>query len=88
MAAHSSILAWKIPWTEEPGGVTVRQIAESDTAEHTAQQQRCSLQSVLVLPCLCVEDKVMLFPKKKSHYTSTSTVMALHFALRADVSRF
>ena len=21
MAAHSSILAWRIPWTEEPGGV-------------------------------------------------------------------
>ena len=21
MAAHSSILAWEIPWTEEPGGV-------------------------------------------------------------------
>ena len=21
MAIHSSILAWKIPWTEEPGGV-------------------------------------------------------------------
>ena len=20
MVAHSSILAWKIPWTEEPGG--------------------------------------------------------------------
>ena len=20
MATHSSILAWKIPWTEEPGG--------------------------------------------------------------------
>ena len=20
-AAHSSILAWRIPWTEEPGGV-------------------------------------------------------------------
>ena len=20
MAAHSSILAWEIPWTEEPGG--------------------------------------------------------------------
>ena len=20
-AAHSSILAWKIPWTEEPGGL-------------------------------------------------------------------
>ena len=22
MATHSSILAWEIPWTEEPGGVT------------------------------------------------------------------
>ena len=21
MAAHSSILAWRIPWTEEPGGL-------------------------------------------------------------------
>ena len=21
MATHSSILAWSIPWTEEPGGV-------------------------------------------------------------------
>ena len=28
MTAHSSILAWRIPWTEEPGGV-----AESDTTE-------------------------------------------------------
>ena len=28
MATHSSILVWKIPWTEEPGGV-----AESDTTE-------------------------------------------------------
>ena len=21
LATHSSILAWKIPWTEEPGGI-------------------------------------------------------------------
>ena len=28
MAAHSSSLAWKIPWTEEPGGL---QSTESDT---------------------------------------------------------
>ena len=21
MAAHSNILAWRIPWTEEPGGL-------------------------------------------------------------------
>ena len=29
MATHSSILAWKIPWTEEPGGLTVHGIAKS-----------------------------------------------------------
>ena len=29
MATHSSVLAWKIPWTEEPGGL--RGVAESRT---------------------------------------------------------
>ena len=32
MATHSSILAWEIPWTKEPGGV-VHGIAESDMTE-------------------------------------------------------
>ena len=31
MATHSSILAWKIPWTEEPGGL----VKESDMTEAT-----------------------------------------------------
>ena len=31
MAAHSSIPAWGIPWTEEPGGAAVHMVAkESD----------------------------------------------------------
>ena len=31
MATHSSILAWKIPWTEEPGGLqSMGVIQESD----------------------------------------------------------
>ena len=29
MAIHSSILAWKIPWTEEPGGATVHGVTKS-----------------------------------------------------------
>ena len=29
MAIHSSILAWKIPWTEGPGGFTVHRVAKS-----------------------------------------------------------
>ena len=30
MAAHSSILAWRIPWTEEPGGLQSMWSQESD----------------------------------------------------------
>ena len=32
---HSSILAWKIPWTEEPGGYSPYCHKEVDTAEVT-----------------------------------------------------
>ena len=31
MSIHSSILAWKIPWTEEPGGLQSMGSKESDT---------------------------------------------------------
>ena len=33
MAAHSSILAWRIPWTEEPGGYSPWGCKKSDTTE-------------------------------------------------------
>ena len=33
MATHSSILAWRIPWTEEPGGLQSGGRKESDTTE-------------------------------------------------------
>ena len=34
MATHPSILAWKIPWTEEPDGLhTIHGVSESDTIE-------------------------------------------------------
>ena len=34
MATHSSILAWRIPWTEEPGGLhSPRSCKESDGTE-------------------------------------------------------
>ena len=35
MATHSSVLAWKIPWTEEPGGYRPGSCEESDTTEGT-----------------------------------------------------
>ena len=33
MATHSSILAWRIPWTEEPGGLQPTGSQELDTTE-------------------------------------------------------
>ena len=34
MVIHSSVLAWRIPWTEEPGGLQFR-VAELDPTEVT-----------------------------------------------------
>ena len=31
MATHSSVLAWRIPQTEEPGGLQSMRLKESDT---------------------------------------------------------
>ena len=31
MVTHSSFLAWRIPWTEEPVGATVHGVAKSQT---------------------------------------------------------
>ena len=33
MATHSSILAWEIPWTEEPGRLQSTECKESDTTD-------------------------------------------------------
>ena len=45
MATHSSILAWRIPWTEKPGGLQamgsqrVRHDRVTDTHTHTHTQR-------------------------------------------------
>ena len=33
MATHSSIVAWRIPWTEEPGGLQSMGCKELETTE-------------------------------------------------------
>ena len=40
MAAHSSVLAWRIPGTAEPDGLPSVGRTESDTTEATQQQQQ------------------------------------------------
>ena len=38
MAIHSSIFAWRIPWTEEAGGLLSMGFKESDATEHSCVQ--------------------------------------------------
>ena len=40
MAAHSSVLAWKIPWTEEPGGLQSTGSPRVGHDKVTQQQQQ------------------------------------------------
>ena len=42
MATHSSILAWRIPWTEEPGGlqsIGSRRFRHDGATEHGTRQE-------------------------------------------------
>ena len=39
MGTHSSILAWRIPWTEKPGGLQSRGSQESDNLRKTQGNQ-------------------------------------------------
>ena len=42
MATHSSILAWKIPSTEEPGWLQSMGCKESDVTERTGYMHMCT----------------------------------------------
>ena len=53
IATHSSILAWRIPWTEEPGSL-LRGQKELDTTE----------QLILSLSLLLVISRAGCFPAK------------------------
>ena len=44
MAPHSSIIAWRIPWSEKPGGPSQWGRKESDTTEAT-EHKMCHLKN-------------------------------------------
>ena len=48
MATHSSNLAWRIPWTEEPDGLQSMGSHRVSTTEVTKQQQQNSSESKIM----------------------------------------
>jgi len=67
MATHSSILAWRIPWTEEPGGL------QSMESSHTTERLTLSLSTVHPAPESLKSLTLFLTPNKKwKKFTRTS----------------
>ena len=66
MATHSSILAWRIPWTEEPGGLQsigserVRHDQETNTHTHTRVLDFLHL-TLKTLPCTVMYGAHVMF---------------------------
>ena len=52
MATHSSILAWRIPWTEEPGGLYPQCRKESDMTERLTHTRAIKKMLILIKPVL------------------------------------
>ena len=55
MATHSSVLAWRIPWTEELGGLQSMGRKESDTTERLHFTFTLSRRWSLISPMLNVD---------------------------------
>ena len=57
MATRSSILAWKIPWTEEPGGlqsIGLQRIGQNSTHTHTHTHPPMQLPTGGCQACMCL----------------------------------
>ena len=58
MATHSSILAWRIPWTEEPSGYSPWGCRESGRTEHLT----LFTQLYLIYLCMLVKSRAIGSP--------------------------
>ena len=71
MATHSSILAWKIPWADEPGGVQ-SMASQSWTGCVTVGRQG-RLGMGIVRPTMCQPQMVPVAGSRCSHPSSQRT---------------
>ena len=77
---HSSTLAWKIPWTEEPGGLQSMGRKELDLTERLKTQHMCGqMFSFLLSICLGVKVPMWLL---NVNFFFLSTVLQSNFKNR------
>ena len=68
ITTHSSILAWKIPWAEEPGGVESmgsQKVGHDLTTEHTCNTLHNVELFFVCLAFLSKDGNLCLYTKKK-----------------------
>ena len=84
-ATHSSILVWRIPWTEEPGGLQSMGSQEWDTT------QRLERESVCVLILISQPSHPSLPPRHPRifslslHIYSFSAIVSLYLSSRSHI---
>ena len=79
MATHSSILAWRVPWTEEPSA-TVRRVTKSWTHMHAWLIQPVEIISVTTQWKGMITSKISLTPLETNGYLLFQTELK-HFEL-------
>ena len=52
METHSSILAWRIPWTEEPGRVQIHRVTKSRTQLKGLSTHTCTVITLAIISLL------------------------------------
>ena len=81
MPSHSSILAWKAPWTEEPGGLQ----STGSQKKQTHQQQNNSLPNTLLKSYPILQN---LQGQLYLYFFSSSTVLSAQNLLLTSTVNF
>ena len=64
MATHSSVLAWRIPWTEEPGGPQSMGWQELDMTQPLRDRERAKEKQIFTYLVNVNEEMAVLIPKE------------------------
>ena len=81
MAIHSSILAWRIPWTEEPGGL---QSIGSHRVGHNWSNLACTFWQVLTPHCGLDLHFPDVYQSSKTFWTTFQSKKKFHFNQRRN----
>ena len=81
MATHSSTVAWRIPWTEEPGGLQVSMQACHTEPKVLAEQIKCRVNFLLLSKPPLNSYQFLPLLQKWYYYLNTPSLNYIFFSL-------